>query len=85
MNGLNIFIVRQNDLNGNQIGSIRIPNASTDKQKEIAFWVDKILVAKKATPSADSSADERKIDLLVYHLYGLTFDEAKVIDESLTE
>ena len=24
-----------------------------------------------------TSAEEHKIDLLVYHLYGLTFDEAK--------
>lgn len=53
--------------------------------KEIESLVDKILAAKKADPSADTSAEEHKIDLLVYHLYGLTFDEAKIIDEGLTE
>ena len=55
------------------------------KQKPIIDLVNKILAAKKANPQADTSSDERRIDLLVYHLYGLTFDEAKVIDESLTE
>lgn len=44
-----------------------------------------VLAAKKADPSADTSAEEHKIDLVVYHLYGLTFDEAKIIDEGLTE
>ncbi len=39
------------------------------------------LAAKKnqTHPQADTSAEERKIDLLVYHLYGLSFDEAKII------
>ena len=74
-----------NHCNMYELVDLPIPSASSEQQKPIIDLVDKILVAKKATPSADSSADERKIDLLVYHLYGLTFDEAKVIDESLTE
>lgn len=53
--------------------------------KEIESLVDKILATKKADPSADTSAEEHKIDLLVYHLYGLTFDEAKIIDAGLSE
>ncbi len=44
-----------------------------------------VLAAKKADPSADTSAEERKIDLLVYHLYGLSFEEAKIIDTELKE
>lgn len=47
--------------------------------------MDKILATKKANPQADTSAEEHKIDLLVYHLYGLTFDEAKIIDAGLSE
>ena len=39
-----------------------------------------LFTAKKADSSADTSAEEHKIDLLVYHLYGLTFDEAKLIE-----
>ena len=34
---------------------------------------------------ADTSALEREIDAAVYYLYGLTFDEAKIIDGTLTE
>lgn len=39
-----------------------------------------ILSAKKANPSADTSALEQQIDLLVYHLYGLTYDEVLIVD-----
>ena len=44
-----------------------------------------LFTTKKANPQADTSAEEHKIDLLVYHLYGLTFDEAKIIDAGLSE
>jgi len=40
---------------------------------------------KKNNPQADTSKDEHIIDLMVYHLYGLSFDEAKIIDEGLRE
>ena len=62
---------------------IKIANKRT--QERIANLVDKILAAKAADHNADTSADEHKIDLLVYHLYGLTFEEAKVIDPELKE
>lgn len=42
-----------------------------------------LFAAKKANPQADTSKEEHKIDLLTYHLYGLNFDEAKLIDEEL--
>lgn len=44
-----------------------------------------LFAAKKANPQADTSKYEHRIDLLVYHLYGLSFDEAKIIDEGLRE
>lgn len=44
-----------------------------------------LFAAKKANPQADTSKDEHIIDLMVYHLYGLSFDEAKIIDEGLRE
>ena len=44
-----------------------------------------LFAAKKANPQADTSKEEQKIDLLAYHLYGLSFDEAKIIDEGLRE
>lgn len=42
--------------------------------------VDQIIAAKKASPSADTSALESKIDTLVYRLYGLTEEEIAVVE-----
>ncbi|MBO4698378.1 Eco57I restriction-modification methylase domain-containing protein [bacterium] len=69
----------------NQLRTIPIHAVSPNEQKPIIDLVDKILAAKAADHNADTSADEHKIDLLVYHLYGLTFDEAKIIDPELNE
>lgn len=44
-----------------------------------------LFAAKKNNPQANTSKEEHIIDLMVYHLYGLSFDEAKIIDEGLTE
>ena len=39
-----------------------------------------MLAEKKANPQADTSKEERKIDELVYALYGLSEDEIKVVE-----
>ena len=56
-----------------------IPSTSTDAVRIINL-VNKVLVLKKANPSADTSSVEREIDLIVYRLYGLTAEEASTID-----
>lgn len=48
--------------------------------QQIATLVDSILSAKHKIPDADTTALEQQIDLLVYHLYGLSYDEVKIID-----
>lgn len=55
-----------------------------NKQQSIIALVDRILSAKKANPLADTTAEEREIDRLVYELYGLTNDEVKIIDRNET-
>ena len=40
--------------------------------------VDSIISAKKQ--GKDTSALENQIDFLVYHLYGLTYDEVLIVD-----
>lgn len=45
----------------------------------------KIMTAKRADPSADVSALESEIDDHVYHLYRLTKDEIKIIEETTNE
>ena len=45
--------------------------------------VDKVLLAKKNNPQADTSAEEREIDNIVFDLYGLTEEERnEIIKES---
>lgn len=51
---------------------------------DIEDLVTSIISAKQADPTADTSKDERAIDLMVYKLYGLTYDEVKVVDPETT-
>ena len=44
--------------------------------------VDRILKAKRAKPTADTTAWEREIDERVYRLYGLTPEEIQIVEES---
>ncbi len=61
------------------LDSIPIPNL--DKASQVGNLVDQILTAKQEDPSADTTALEREIDVLVYRLYGLSYEEVKVVDE----
>ena len=68
-------------IGGYELDSIPIPKNLVTKQKHIIDLVDKILEAKRSDPSADTSALEREIDMLVYELYGLTEEEIAVIEK----
>lgn len=46
----------------------------------IVSYVDRIIFAKDKDLNADTSLEECKIDYLVYHLYGLTYDEILIVD-----
>ncbi|MFC1461047.1 Eco57I restriction-modification methylase domain-containing protein [Verrucomicrobiota bacterium] len=50
------------------------------RQTAISDLSRRILAAKKADPSAHTSAIEAQIDSLVYELYGLTDDEIKIVE-----
>ncbi len=63
------------------IRNIPIPLTTKEQQEEIVTLVDKILAAKKADLSMDTTKLERQIDMLVYKLYGLTDEEIAVIEE----
>ena len=58
-----------------------IPNTTSAQQQPIIDLVDSILSAKRTNPQADTSADEKEIDRLVYELYGLTDEKIKIIEE----
>lgn len=53
-----------------------------NKQKAIIDIVDEILVAKKSNPQVDTTVLESKIDILVYLLYDLTWDEMQIVESS---
>lgn len=68
------------DINPEYIRNIPIPSASKEQQNPIIDLVDKILAAKKADNSANTSAMEAEIDRFVYELYGLTEEEIKIVE-----
>lgn len=62
------------------LSEIPIKEANSNQQKGIVDIVDTILKAKAIDPFADISTEEAKIDFLIYHLYGLTYDEVLTVD-----
>lgn len=61
-----------------------LPPINADQRQPIIDLVNQILEAKKQDPQANTESLEREIDIRVYKLYGLTLDEAQVIDASVT-
>ena len=57
-----------------------IPNLSPKEQEPFIELVDKILKAKEQNPQANTSAQEREINNLVYTLYNLTDEEIQIIE-----
>lgn len=57
-----------------------LPAVNEETKISIESIVGRILSGKRLDPSADTTADEQEIDRLVYHLYGLTYDEVKIVD-----
>ncbi len=60
-----------------------LPNAGQEQQDEIIKLVDTILELKNNNNNTDTSYLENKINTIVYHLYGLTDAEIKIIEQSI--
>ena len=60
--------------------SIPLPLVDMGSQKSIIDLVDEILGLKHASLDANTLSQEQKIDRIVYHLYGLTYDEVLIVD-----
>lgn len=56
---------------------------SDTKQKPFINLVDKILSLKKQNPEAGTQHLEDQIDIMVYKLYNLTYEEVKIIDPEI--
>ena len=66
------------------VKQIRIPVGTPAQRQAIVALVDEILSAKKENPQADTREMEQEIDLLVYHLYGLTYEEVLIVAPETT-
>ena len=60
----------------NELGMLPIPK----NQVDFKHIINRIVEKKKYNPSADTSVLESEIDHIVYHLYGLTYDEVLIVD-----
>ena len=58
--------------------NLPIPHISKENKKPFIEIVDKILIDKKL--GKDTQELENKIDLMVYKLYELTYEEVKIVD-----
>ncbi|MHB8335804.1 MAG: Eco57I restriction-modification methylase domain-containing protein [Ignavibacteriaceae bacterium] len=65
------------------VGQVRIPEIPEAQQKPFVNLVDIILDAKQQVK--DTTALENEIDLMVYKLYNLTYEEVKIIDTKIDE
>lgn len=65
---------------GEYLKQLRIPISNVATQKQMESLVSKVLELKKVDIEADTTALENEIDFLVYHLYGLTYDEVLIVD-----
>jgi hypothetical protein len=62
------------------VSLLRIRQGTDAEQNLFVALVDKILAAKRRDPEMNVSVLERKIDQLVYALYGLTPEEIKIVE-----
>jgi adenine-specific DNA-methyltransferase len=60
------------------VNQFPIPMLSESEQKPIVALVEKIIAGKAS--GEDTAALEREIDEMVYRLYGLSYEEVKVVD-----
>ncbi|RKU35091.1 hypothetical protein C6496_17505 [Candidatus Poribacteria bacterium] len=65
------------------VGKIPIPIVTPEEQQPIIELAEQIMAAKRENPEVDRSVEERKIDKLVYNLYGLETEERKIVQVSI--
>jgi len=64
---------------------LEIPIRKIDNTKPFEILVDEILKIKQQTPQANTKHLEDKIDIMVYKLYNLTYEEVEIIDPQIGE
>ena len=64
----------------NEIQMLPLPNPLPLWFNDIYLLIDSIMRKRETEPYCDTSKEETAVDLLVYHLYGLTYDEVLIVD-----
>lgn len=62
------------------LANIPVKVISLEEQKPFITIVDQIITAKEQNFEADTTALEKQIDIMVYKLYNLTYEEVKVVE-----
>ena len=75
--------IRTMDFDKYYVGKIPIPIVTPEEQQPVIELAEQIMAAKRDNPKADMSVEERKIDKLVYNLYGLRAEERRIIKLSI--
>ena len=57
-----------------------IPEVEDSKRKLLLDVVNKIIAIKQDNLNGDISCEQKKLDILLYKIYGLSYDEVRVID-----
>nr|WP_314763864.1 TaqI-like C-terminal specificity domain-containing protein [Capnocytophaga sputigena] len=68
------------NVNGYEVESFPIPNATKLEKETIASKVDEILKIKEISVNADTRAIENEIDFIVYKLFGLSEAEISIVE-----
>ncbi|MBL1123414.1 MAG: hypothetical protein D8M26_11030 [Ignavibacteriae bacterium] len=58
----------------------KIPVKITPNENPFVHLVEEIILSKKSNPEADTKHLENQLDIMVYKLYNLTYEEVKIID-----
>lgn len=65
------------------ISKVPCPNIEEVVQKPYCILIDKILFTKKQNPQTNTQHLEDQIDIMVYKLYNLTYEEVRIIDPEI--
>ncbi|MBR0098998.1 MAG: Eco57I restriction-modification methylase domain-containing protein [Treponema sp.] len=69
------------NVNGYEVESFPVPNASKSKKNVIVSFVDQILQAKENDLLIDTKDIEKQIDNEIYEIYGLSPSEIQIIEK----
>ena len=72
------------NVNGYEIEAIPICHMTTSTSQQLEKIVDEITAKKNENHSCDICTEENLIDIIIYHLYGLTYDEVRIVDPDTT-